>query len=1105
MSDNTELGRKRKLMDGGAVDSKRRKFESKADKKARKARKAEKNEQRSQNALAGLDTQVEGKDDQVMQEAGHVGSSKSDAEENGLQKSPKRKDEKKKKKGSKHSGDREQGRDEPRSTPVKQSDPLPSLEATTTPRIKDNNGFAAVQTETPPRSSKKRIKAERKHEKEARAAQLHVQVAAPSVTSFTPSGSSNGLEKVQAQDQELAVFSTWSSRHAVGGKFLDQRPLLTSDETYLVCATELAIHVYTTADSLLHQQLVTADDDSGSFTCYALSEVDPALVYAATSKGQVAAWNLSTGALLHTWNLKKSFQQMSVCKDGGTAGQEAIFTVSQADQTWAIDRCWLAGGQLKHNQIISYRSPIQRIQVLEGGVLVTITAETLMAGRPVQGDSSHKYKFAELKTSEAPTCFTARFSTRNGKKYLDVAVGGVKGSILYYQDLLHQLGLVGDAQRATNPPKTSQELHWHREAVGGIAFSLDGNYLISGGRETVLMLWNLDTSRTQHLPHLQSSIQSITVSPTGASYAVRLSDNSVMVLSTAELKPTANIASLQTPSLTAVPQFQPELPTVEVWQQLTNPSTEPLRVPATLCPQRSNELIVAVPSSLKDSAVAAFHASAPFLQTFDMTTSRQISRQALTRLNDTSSNIGPEGNRIVDPDVKHVESSANGKWLATVDEWSPHPNDLEDMCADPSDRPVAVEAHRSSQLRFWQYNDDLQLWALNSRIEMPHQLDESVVPGRVLDLVSSPDRSCFASIGQDAKIRIWEPKTVFNNGKVIRGETRKGKSKTTWTLRREIPIQKGMTSDPVQQVLPVRAKLAFSNDGSTIAATQHFDEAGQYRPRTFVHFVDPETDALRASRADLFNDEDGIHALGFLGSDLILAGRHEAIVWNVASMEKRATLKYPTKTRALPTLPPPLLAINPATSTFAVASSTPSNSLYTNTPLRAFTSRLEVFQLSDQGKVSTLLSDELPRLALALLSAGGAGQSLADDDDISTAGQGYIVVDAGAAVRTVRPGGWSRPHEAMQLDTAVPTTGTEDVEMVDVAAGQVEEMDEDEDQEEDGAQMTIENEAADYPVVRPEQLAGVFDHPTHAMPSVKDLFAGVLKLYAPRTPGVQAH
>src|SRR5690242_11767197 len=72
-----------------------------------------------------------------------------------------------------------------------------------------------------------------------------------------------------------------------------------------------------------------------------------------------------------------------------------------------------------------------------------------------------------------------------------------------------------------------------------------GHYLISGGFETVLVIWQLSTGKQQTLPHLTAAVESIVVSPQGASYAVTLANNSVLVLSTSELEAKTNIVGMQ--------------------------------------------------------------------------------------------------------------------------------------------------------------------------------------------------------------------------------------------------------------------------------------------------------------------------------------------------------------------------------------------------------------------------------------------------------------------------------------------------------------------------------------------------------------------------------
>ena len=120
-----------------------------------------------------------------------------------------------------------------------------------------------------------------------------------------------------------------------------------------------------------------------------------------------------------------------------------------------------------------------------------------------------------------------------------------------------------------------------------------GNYLISGGRETVLILWQLETSRRQELPHLTSAIDNIVVSPSGSSYLIQLADNSAMVLSTSELSPTAYVAGLQS---RIVSKERPEAPQIRTTEEFKNRITDEIlyaKFAAVVNPRRSNELLLA--------------------------------------------------------------------------------------------------------------------------------------------------------------------------------------------------------------------------------------------------------------------------------------------------------------------------------------------------------------------------------------------------------------------------------------------------------------------------------------------------------------------------------
>lgn len=60
---------------------------------------------------------------------------------------------------------------------------------------------------------------------------------------------------------------------------------------------------------------------------------------------------------------------------------------------------------------------------------------------------------------------------------VDIAIGGLKGSIHIYEDLLNKL-IINERPTSKDSSKdiTPRRLHWHRNSVLTIKWSLDGKY-----------------------------------------------------------------------------------------------------------------------------------------------------------------------------------------------------------------------------------------------------------------------------------------------------------------------------------------------------------------------------------------------------------------------------------------------------------------------------------------------------------------------------------------------------------------------------------------------------------------------------------------------------
>ena len=302
-----------------------------------------------------------------------------------------------------------------------------------------------------------------------------------------------------------------------------------------------------------------------------------------------------------------------------------------------------------------------------------------------KANSADDFTWAELATSGQLTCAHSalrRDGQAGSPPGLRLALGNADGQIHLYEDVSRLF----NGKDLPSP----RILHWHRDAVSAVKFTPDNQYLVSGGKETVMVIWQLETGKKQFLPHLTSEVERLVVSPEGDRYSVQMGDNSIMVLSSSELKPVANFAGLQMP---VPPQ---DLGAAYEAAELAN-------VTAVLHPKQHDQLLLTVPATQPKTEQDV--AARPFLQAFDIHNSRHVSRQALARNNVTDFNLGPERTAIIPPDVAFLAISQDGQWLATVDEWMPPASDVHYLAADDDQVEEEQLKRREVHLKFWQWDE----------------------------------------------------------------------------------------------------------------------------------------------------------------------------------------------------------------------------------------------------------------------------------------------------------------------------------------------------------------------------------------------------------------
>jgi NET1-associated nuclear protein 1 (U3 small nucleolar RNA-associated protein 17) len=492
------------------------------------------------------------------------------------------------------------------------------------------------------------------------------------------------------------------------------------------------------------------------------------------------------------------------------------------------------------------------------------------------------------------------------------------------------------------------------------------------------------------------------------------------------------------------------------------------QVPLAIDPNNTQQVLLTVPSSQPRRNNESLR-SQPYLQTFDIANQRPVARQALTRNNATDPNIGPDGQRIIEPNVKFLQLSHDGQWLATVDEWLPPRADtafLNEGNAEFSEEQRMLR--REVYLKIWRRDEKNGQWVLETRIDAPHFLEDVCGNGRVLDLVAHPTEHAFASIGEDHVLRVWKPKTRLRDGIVVRGADDKGL--VTWSLHRSVelprPNKLWLSEVTADQEHARTSRLAYSPDGSVLAAGMSGTSDSD---RGLIHLIDAESATIRRSMAEI--DATALCGVGIIGRYLV-AITDSIIVWDLvydnivycASINTTGIDQF-ERTSII------RLATNEVDGTFAV--SLPQFEKNEN-PSRRFKKALSKILVYSTEQKEPVWSHTVPGITLGLAARKGKGE------------RGYIALDSVSCIRTISPTAGSLALR--------PAPQIEDVEALSINDG----PEEDEDLSEGSANrafgdISLENDY-DRPVVRQQDLENIF-HNDNAPQAPKEVFSAVLRLF----------
>ncbi|XP_062434388.1 WD repeat-containing protein 75 isoform X2 [Rhea pennata] len=257
-----------------------------------------------------------------------------------------------------------------------------------------------------------------------------------------------------------------------------------------------------------------------------------------------------------------------------------------------------------------------------------------------------------------------------------IATGHGDGKIRLWRNFCH------------NKEYTFSTLHWHHDTVMDLAFSVEGTSLLSGGIESVLVQWhNGSDCKKDFLPRLGSAIEYISVSSDGTSYCTSHTDNRITIINS-NLRFSKSIQGL-----------------IKGRHVKTGLVVDP----------RTKALVLnGEPGHLQFYCLQ----SDKQLYSLDIVQQEYIHQAGLNQL-----------------DLVKVAFSAQGKWLATVEE-----------------REAAADLEL--QLKLWVYDEETQSFKLNTRINMPHEDHITAMCFRDTDELED-DSPMLVTAGKDCLFKAW--------------------------------------------------------------------------------------------------------------------------------------------------------------------------------------------------------------------------------------------------------------------------------------------------------------------------------------------------------------
>ncbi|KAJ8907938.1 hypothetical protein NDN08_008041 [Rhodosorus marinus] len=264
-----------------------------------------------------------------------------------------------------------------------------------------------------------------------------------------------------------------------------------------------------------HIEGITAVADLGKFRCISTS-----------TDGTARLWDLSDGSILRTIDVGYPIHAVAI-------------------QEGQRNRAYIAVG-----------SELRRIEIMKGRTEASIGLNCNFIAAGPKSDTILGIRRRSVYVFSGNVAFENRsfVKFKHNRRITAVslhpedgslAVGDEIGVITVYHNVVKLCGHVKGRKTLKGENVSQSKMHWHASSVLSLAYTNEGNILLSGGSEAVLVMWELSTGRKRFLPRIGGAILSISPRPSGTSYALTCGDNAVRFVSAASFSVVAQVRGIR--------------------------------------------------------------------------------------------------------------------------------------------------------------------------------------------------------------------------------------------------------------------------------------------------------------------------------------------------------------------------------------------------------------------------------------------------------------------------------------------------------------------------------------------------------------------------------